>query len=571
MRRCPTALLGICVALALGAPAVADEGAPAADAAAAPASAAHSSTVTAAPAEHAAPAPEHPSTATPEHPPTATPAQIASPSTPPPAAARTPAPAPSPAPSGAAAGPHVEAAVQIGERRLFAIRAPRAGASPEQRARQASQLLEQIVAEGQPQPVRVARDGATAVVYVGATPVIQLSDDDATLAGDASLTVHAEQCASAIREGLRIELRRRAVANVVFSLSVVVLSGVLSFLLLGGVSRGARRIADLVEARADLRGWRLGSIEVLTPAALRVAVSTAISIAKPIVQFAILLGWLLFALSLVPATASLGGRLTGFLLAPATAFFARIGAALPVLVVVLIGGFALAMLLRFLRVFFDSVAQGGIHLRWLPRDKARPASLVAQVATVVCALLAAAPLVSPETEWSTLRIGGFAVTVAVVLAATPALANVAAGTLLLFGGRLEPGAFVEIGSCAGRLVELTLTELRVQDRTGAEIRVPHLVTLFRPLKLFGAVPPSIYEITVDARAQQGKIRKALADAVKRQGRTSHLELVEITGDVARYRVVGAAAPGEDDLASAIADALTREGLAFGRIRKLDVE
>jgi hypothetical protein len=443
--------------------------------------------------------------------------------------------------------------------------------APVERARQASQRLEQIVADGQPHDVRVAVEGATAIVYVGTAPVIQLTDEDAALAGDASVTVHAEQCASAIREGLRTELRRHAVANVVFSLSLVVFSGLLSFLLLGAVSRAARRVADLVGSRAELRGWRLGSIEVLTPAALRVAVSTAISIAKPIVQCAIVLGWLLFALSLIPATASLGGRLTGFLVVPATAFFARIGAALPVLVVVLIGGFALAILLRFLRVFFESVGQGGIHLRWLPREKARPASLVAQIATVICALLAAAPLVSPETEWSTLRIGGFAMAVAVVLAGTPALANVAAGTLLLFGGRLQPGVFVEIGAFAGRLVEVTLTELRVQSRSGAEIRVPHLVTLFRPLKLFGEVPPSVYEVIVDARAQQGKIRKALADAVRRQGRSSHLELVEITGEIARYRVVGAATPGEDDLASAIADALTREGLAFGRIRKLDVE
>lgn len=248
--------------------------------------------------------------------------------------------------SGTPAGPTpearaVEAAVQIGDRRLFLIRAPRAGIPPEQRARQASRLLEQLVADGQRPEARFALEGSTAVVYVGATPIIQLSEDDATRAGDASLTVHAEGCASAIREGLRIELRRRAVANIVFSLSLVVLSGLLSFLLLGAVARAALRIADLLEARVDLPGWHLGSIEVLTPAAVRVAVSTAISIAKPMVQFAILAGWLVFALSLIPATAALGGRLTGFLLVPATAFFARIGAALPVLVVVIIGGFAI--------------------------------------------------------------------------------------------------------------------------------------------------------------------------------------------------------------------------------------
>lgn len=552
VRRGTTSLIGICVAMGLlsgSAGAAPDVDAPDGGAAVPRAATAPSTTA--------------PSTGAPS---ATTPSTAAGP----PAAASGSRPPARPGPEARAAAPSpVEAAVRIGERRLFAIRAPRAGVPPEVRAREASQRLEQLVTEGQPHEVRVGFEGATAILYVGSTPIIQLSDDDAVQAGDASLAVHAEQCASALREGLRIELRRRAVASVVFSLSLVVLSGLVSFLLLGAVSRGAKRITDLLDKRADLPGWRLGPIEVLTPAALRVAVSTAISIAKPIVQFAVFLGWLLFSLSLIPATAALGGRLTGFLLTPATTFFARIGAALPLLVVVIIGGFALAMLLRFLRVFFASVGQGGIHLGWLPPEKALPASLVAQVATVICALLAAAPLVSPETEWSTLRIVGFALAVAVVFAGVPALANIAAGTLLLFGGRLAPGVFVEIGASAGRLVAVTLTELRVQDRAGAEIRVPHLLTLFRPLKLLGEVPPSTYEVTVDARAQQGKIRKALADAVRRQGRTSQLELVEIEGEIARYRVLGTATPGEDDLASAIADALTREGLAFRRIRKLD--
>jgi hypothetical protein len=463
-----------------------------------------------------------------------------------------------------------EAAVQIGERRLFVIRVPRAGLSPADRARKVSRALDLVVEEGRAEEVRVAIEGTTAVLYVGAAPLAQLTPEDAAAAGDASLNVHADACAAAIRDGLRIELRRRAIATIVFSISLIVLSGLLSFLLLGGVSRAARRISALLDARENLPALRIGAVEMLTPAAVRVAVSTSISFAKPIVQFVILIGWVLFSLSLLPATEALGRQLTGFVLVPLTNMFGRVGAALPLVVLVAIGAFALGLLLRFLRVFFESVAQGGIHLGWLPPGKALPASILTRVVAVIGALLAAAPLVTGDTaEWGALRIAGAALTVTAVLAAAPALANTAAGTLLLFSGRLQTGLFVEIGAHAGRLTTLTLTELRIEDRSGAEVRVPYLVTLFRPLRLLGETLPSNYEVTVDARAQQGRIRKALSDAVRRQGRAAQVELVEIEGEVARYRVLGVAAPGEDDLASAIADALTREGLGFGRIRKLD--
>jgi small-conductance mechanosensitive channel len=474
--------------------------------------------------------------------------------------------------SGAAAKPTrpAESFVQLGDRRLFAIRVSRAGVPPEDRARRATRLLEQLVEVAPPGEVRVMLDGATAVVFVGARPLIQLTAEDAAAADDVSLAVHAEDCAAAVREGMRTELRRRAIAQLFFSISLIVLMGLASFLLLGAVSKVALKVAALLEAQKSLPELRIGKVEVVTPAAMRVAISTSISVAKPVVQLGILCSWLLFSLSLLPATEAVGRRITGFVLAPLATLLGRLGAALPVVVLVAIGAFALAMLLRFLRIFFESVAQGGIHLRWLSPEQALPASVVARAVTVIAALLAAAPLiVGDSAEWGALRIGGVALTIAAVLAASPSLANTAAGTIMLFGRRLAPGIYVEIGPHSGRITSLTLTDLRVQERSGAEVRVPHLMLLFRPLRILGDTLPAHYEVTVDARAPQGRIRKALVDAVRRQGRAAHVELVEIEGQHARYLVVAAAAPGEDDLASAIADALTRDALEFSRIRKLD--
>jgi hypothetical protein len=273
----------------------------------------------------------------------------------------------------------------------------------------------------------------------------------------------------------------------------------------------------------------------------------------------------------LPVTQELGRRLTGYVLVPLTALLGRVGATLPVVLLVAVGGFALAIVLRFLRVFFDSVQNGGIVLSWLPPTRALPASILARVAAVIGALLTAAPLLLGDAnEWGALRIIGVALTLGAVLASTPALANAAIGTMRLFRLQLQPGTFIEIGPHAGKITALTLTELCLEDGSGAEVRVPYLVTLYRPLRVLGDSLPSRYDVTVDARAPQGTIRKALADALKRQGRAARVELVEIEGERAVYHLVGYVTPGEEDLASAIADTLTREGVTFGRIRKLDV-
>jgi hypothetical protein len=465
--------------------------------------------------------------------------------------------------------PPVTATVRIGDRKVFNIHLPRAGMTAEARARKVTQILEQLVEEGHPGEVRSDVKPGVAVVYAGTTPIIQLVDDDAVAAGDSSLEIHAESIAQAIRAAVRTELRRRETANVVFSFSLIVLSGLVSFLLLRGVSRAARRIgAALASPERRIPGFRIGSVEVLTPAAVKVAVSTSVSIAKPIVQLGILFGWVLFSLSLFSATRGMGRKVTGFVLDPVTTLLGRLGSALPVVVLVGIGAFALVMLLRFLRVFFDSVAAGEIAIGWLPREHATPVGFVARLVAIAIALLAAAPLVTGDDAGS-LRIAGVALVGAVALGATPAIANGAAGFVLLFARQLRPGLFVQIGNDGGRVTAITLHEIRLEDATGAEVRVPHLAALVRPLRVLGDAPSAAYEVTVDAKAPQGRIRKALADAVRRQGRAMAVELVEIEGaDVARYRVVGAVTPGEDDLASAIADALTREGLGFQRIRKL---
>jgi small-conductance mechanosensitive channel len=458
--------------------------------------------------------------------------------------------------------------VRIGDRRIFVIRADRAGLSADLRARRASQTLEQLSEEGKVEEVRTERNGELMVVYVGRTPVVQLDGSDAKLAHDASLEVHADAVAEAIRRALANEVRRRATANLVFSFSLVVLSGLIAFLLIGAVSRGARRVIAGLQGSTRVSGFRVGNVELLTPAAVKVAVTTAISVGKPILQLALAYFWVVFALSLFPATASLGQKVSGFMLTPLTTLFGRIGATLPVIALFAVGAFALIMLLRFLGVFFDSVANREMRVSWLSAELARPVGVLLRAGVVAAALLAAAPLVTGQ-DHGTLPLAGTLLLGVVGLAAVPVLSSSAVGIALLLSHRVSVGDFVEIGPVFGRVKRVTLLEVVLTDRAGNELRVPNLLMLVRTLRVIGDMAASRWEITVDPKLPQGRVRKTLADAVARQGHAVYVELVEIDANVCRYLVIGAAVPGEDDLASAIADALNREGLSFGRIKKIE--
>lgn len=465
--------------------------------------------------------------------------------------------------------PMVEGApVRIGDRRVFMIRAERNGQPPDVRARKTAQVLERLIDEGKTEDVRVQAEGDLLVVYAGTTPIIQLSQRDAIAAGDASLAVHADAVATDIRQALVTEVRRRATANLVFSFSLVVLSGLIAFLLLRALSQLAQRIGASLETAKNIPGFRIGSIELLTPAAVKVLVGMVLSVLRPILTITLSYFWIVFALSLFPATAKFGERVSGFVLTPLTTLVGRVGATLPMLALLAISAFATAMLLRFVRVFFDGIGRGELHLSGIPADLARPLSMLVRIAVVAGALLVAAPLVTGGDQ-GTLPLAGIAMLATFVLATAVPLAGGAVGAVLMLGRKLNVGDFLAIGDVTGVLRHVGFFELVLEDRTGNELRVPHLLLLVRTLRVLGDAPSSRWEVTVDSKLAQGRVRKTLADAVRRQGHAVNVELVEIDAVTARYLVQGAALPGEDDLASAIADALTREGLVFGRIRKVE--
>jgi hypothetical protein len=463
-----------------------------------------------------------------------------------------------------AAEPEVSAVVRVHERAVFTLTVGRAGQSAGERARAAGQALDTAVDQVEPPVARVEEGDGVAVVFVGNTQVVTLGPEDAAAAGDEALHAYATSIAARVSEGVRAEEKRSSIASTVFSVSLLIFAGLLAFLLSRRVGEFADRARNWIQENPRrFPALRLRHIEVVHPNAVRGGVKIAVGVAPIFAQLAIVYTWLLIALSLFDATRGYTERLTGFVVAPLWSLVSRVGSAFPVVVVAAVAALALGVLIRFVALFFESVAEGNTRIAWLPRDLAGPTSALARAALILLAVVLAAPLLTGTDDGVLSRVG-VAVLVALGFASAPVVASVWAGLPTVFGQRLSKGDFVEIGSHAGRVTGMSLLCVTLEESDGSELRVPHLLSLVRPTRVVGSVAPLSFEITIAAHEEQARARNLLLTLAEPFTTRTRVDLVSLDGDGARYRVTGCRIEGAGDLASAIADGLRKERVALGR-------
>jgi small-conductance mechanosensitive channel len=433
--------------------------------------------------------------------------------------------APSPAPSGSAsAGADAAggAPVRIHDRKVFVVRAARGGQSATERANNATQALEHAIDDTDSRTVRVEENGDVAIVFLGDSPIIQLGPDDAAADGDASISVNAAAVASKIQSAVAKERKRSALATTFFSISLLVFSALIVFLALGRLGALVNKVRAWIEAHPErLPNVRVAGIDVIRPAALRGGVLVAIDAST----------WV------------------------------------PVLIVFAIAGLAVALLIRFVALFFGSVARGETTLPWLPADLAPPASVLVRAGIVLVAVTFAAPLVTGSEEGSLARAGAIAL-IALGLSVTPLLATAAIGIAIVFGRKLRVGDFAEIGVRSGVIRSVSLLEVSLEDAVGCEIRVPHLFSLLHSTRVLGRHPPVVVEIVVAAGHPPAEVRAILEAQAKRVVERFSLSLDWVDATGAGYSVVVFSADPSirSTLLAAFSDALVEGGIELGRRR-----
>lgn len=458
--------------------------------------------------------------------------------------------------------------VKFRDKAVFAVRVGRGGRSAAERARVANAAIEALLLHPEELgEVRSEETQGTVVVYVGKSPIITLGPEDVEAAGEASLAVLGAQVTSRLSDAVSSERKRSQIATTVFSISLLVFSALVAFWLLGRVADVAGRLRTWMNENPErITALRLGKIEVVSAGASRGASAIGLTLAFRFIQIAVGYAWLIFGLSLFDSTRGYTEKLTGMVVAPLYALTARIGGALPVAFVAAIAAAAVAVLVRFVGLFFDSVARGDTRIAWLSRDLAGPTSALVRFAIVVISLIIASPLITGESDGTFSRVGLVALA-AVALASTPILASAAVGLGVVFGRRVKRGELVEFGGRAGRVTEVTLFEVRMQDAGACELSVPHLLGLFHPTRVHRHPPLASVDVVVDPDAPQADVEKALLEAALSISSRGRVDLVYLDDAGAHWRVTSATHRGETTLARAVQDALAKLGVGLGRGRR----
>jgi small-conductance mechanosensitive channel len=202
-------------------------------------------------------------------------------------------------------------------------------------------------------------------------------------------------------------------------------------------------------------------------------------------------------------------------------------------VVVALALFALGGLLRFTRLFFESVARREASLSSLPAELARPVSSLVRGALVFAALLLVVPLISDSEHTPASRLA-FVALCALGLAVVPVLASALVGGAVLLSKRFRVGDFVDFGPRAqGRVRELRVLDVVVEDDAGRTVHVPQALALWSAQ----AVGAS-YEARIDVAPDHDlhAAREVIEEAARALDVPCQAELVRVDGGAARFRL-----------------------------------
>jgi small-conductance mechanosensitive channel len=449
---------------------------------------------------------------------------------------------------------------------VFVLRHPHGKKSAADRAGSASEALTRAVETQGTEDVRLVPQGNAVVVYAGTIPIVELYPEDVEGSGYSTADTYDAAVAAHVHDALVAEKKRSAIAGAVFSFSLLVFVGLVALYVIRKIGEFFERARKWTLDNPDrITGIRVQSQELVGPTALRGGVLVALIVGRFVAQAGVFYLWLVFSLSLFQTTRPYTEKLTGFVVTPLSDLAARIAASLPLAVMAAVSGITVYVLLRFVQLFFEGVARRQTVIPWLPPDLAGPTSVLVRIGIVVAALVLVAPLLTGDSNGALSRAGSV-VLLSIGLSTTPLVASIAVGVVVVFGRRIRVGEHAEVGGRSGRVVAVGLIDVRLRDRDGCEVRVPHLLTLVHPTRVLGVRPRVAVDIVVAPDSAPAHVRQVLLDAVSNFGESPSVELTGLDADAAAYRVTLSVVPelGTGQLRISIAEALREAGIALGR-------
>jgi len=235
-----------------------------------------------------------------------------------------------------------------------------------------------------------------------------------------------------------------------------------------------RRLEVLLRSRVQARVHSVGiqSFEVVRADQIRKALESIFFGVRALVMLAILVVFVGYVLTLWPWTRGLSRNVAGFALAPLETLGGGLVANIPRLVFLAVLFVFVRLILRLIRLFFESVGSGAVRLPRFERDWAMATYNIVRVAVVACALIVAYPYI-PGSQSEAFK--GISIFVGIVfsLGSSSAISNVIAGYMLIYRRAFKVGDRVKIGDAVGEVIETRTQVTHLRSVKNEEIIIPN--------------------------------------------------------------------------------------------------
>ena len=362
---------------------------------------------------------------------------------------------------------------------MFRIYGPVGGIMAAERAEGVARRLERIAGDQSIRPRDLAvehRETSSDFILRGEV-VGTVTDDDAALIGRPRREF-AEQLLVTLRraiEDTRAEFSARALVIGVAASA----AATLVFLLLAAVVvRVSRRVlARLAERRERRTGsLRIQRVELLSADQWHALLAGSVRVVRAGVLVAFAGAWLEAVLNALPWTRPHARITLVWLQAPLAYLWLGVIAIVPNLFFLAFIALAATGLLRLIRLVFDGIKRGAIHVRGFDPEWADSTYSLIRVLVVALAVVAAYPYIpgsgSPAFQGIGLLLG-----VLVSFSSTGTVTNAMAGTILTYTGAFKAGDRVKIGDALGDVVLKSLLATHVRTDKNEVVAIPNGVVL----------------------------------------------------------------------------------------------
>ncbi|MGZ8216828.1 mechanosensitive ion channel family protein [Methylomagnum sp.] len=368
--------------------------------------------------------------------------------------------------------------VEIDGRVLFRVR----GVSAFPAGARAESIENEIVALAQtpdfdPGQLRIQEGEYRTDILAGDRSVMTLYDADGTLEqaprqklADAKLERLRVAIADYRRDRSPEYLRRAAEQSLAAGLAVAA-----ALWLLLRLNRGLGVWMDR-RLKQHIQSVGIQSFEFLRAERIFGALRASLSLAAGLVGALLLAFGLHYVLVLFPWTRHSGEALFAVLANPFRVLGGELLDKLPDLVFLSILFVLVRHLLKILRFFFDSVAQGSVQLAGFQPEWAEPSYKIARLAALVFTLTVAYPHI-PGSESDAFKGISLFLGLMFSLGSSSFLANTIAGYSLIYRRAFKLGDRVKIGEAFGDVIEMRLQVTHLRSLKNEEIIVPNSTIL----------------------------------------------------------------------------------------------